>query len=215
MLFRSVNLIYHTTPHRGLELLVPVFEKIAEEDNNITLDVYSSFNMYGWGERDSSYKKLFDKCETHPQINYHGYQKNDIIREALKKAHIYAYPSIWVESSCISLMEAMSARVACVHSNLGALYDTGGSITRMYQFDEDVNIHANRFSLMLKATIDDVRSDALKGELDFVKLYADIRFNWARREREWLGVMHTLLDMKQKNLLKNREEKVDQFVYRT
>ena len=210
----NVNIIYHTTPHRGLEILVPVFEKLAEEDKNITLDVYSSFNMYGWGERDKMYKQLFDKCESHPQINYHGYQKNDVFREALKKAHIYAYPSIWTESSCISIMEAMSARALCVHSNLGALYDTSGSITRMYQFDEDQSVHANRFAMILKATIDDLRTNDLSTELDFVKSYADIRFNWTRREREWIGVMKTLVDMKEKGLLKNREERLDRFVYR-
>jgi glycosyltransferase involved in cell wall biosynthesis len=209
----SVNLIYHTTPHRGLELLVPVFERLAEDDKNITLDVYSSFNMYGWGDRDQQYNALFDRCIVHPQINYHGYQKNEVIREALQKAHIYAYPSIWTESSCISLMEAMSARALCVHSNLGALWDTGGGLTRMYHFDEDVNIHANRFALILKDSIESVRSKNIETELSFVKSYADIRFNWSRREVEWTGMLQSLIAQKADNRLKNRDE--DRFVYRT
>jgi len=209
----QVNIIYHTTPHRGLELLVPVFERLAEDDKNITLDVYSSFNMYGWGERDAQYKTLFDRCINHSQINYHGYQKNEVIREALMKAHIYAYPSIWEESSCISLMEAMSARVLCVHSNLGALWDTGGGLTRMYQFDEDANVHANRFALILKDAIESVRSQNIETELNFVKSYADIRFNWNRREVEWINLMESLVAKKADNRLKNRDE--GRFVYRT
>lgn len=209
----KVNIIYHTTPHRGLELLVPVFERLADDDKNISLDVYSSFNMYGWGDRDAQYKSLFDRCVNHPQINYHGYQKNEDIRAALMNAHIYAYPSIWTESSCISLMEAMSARVLCVHSNLGALWDTSGSLTRMYPFDEDVNIHANRFALILQDAIESIRSKAIDMELSFVKSYADIRFNWNRREIEWTGLMQSLLSQKAAGTLKNRGE--DRFIYRT
>jgi len=209
----TVNLIYHTTPHRGLELLVPVFERLADDDKNIRLDVYSSFNMYGWGDRDAQYRGLFDRCIDHSQINYHGYQKNDVIREALQKAHIYAYPSIWVESSCISLMEAMSARVLCVHSNLGALWDTGGGLTRMYSFDEDVNVHANRFALILKEAISCVRVKNIGTELMFVKSYADIRFNWDRRQHEWQTLMETLIAQKAAGQLKNRDE--GRFIYRT
>ena len=209
----AVNLIYHTTPHRGLELLVPVFERLADDDKNIKLDVYSSFNMYGWGERDANYKELFERCIDHSQINYHGYQKNEVIREALQKAHIYAYPSIWVESSCISLMEAMSARALCVHSNLGALWDTGGGLTRMYPFDEDVNVHANRFALLLKQAISSVRSKNINTELMFVKSYADIRFNWDRRQTEWRSLMETLIAQNAAGTLKNRDE--GRFIYRT
>jgi glycosyltransferase involved in cell wall biosynthesis len=209
----TVNLIYHTTPHRGLELLVPVFEKLAEEDKNIKLDVYSSFNMYGWGERDQQYKELFERCVDHSQIEYHGYQKNDVVRSALYNAHIYAYPSIWTESSCISLMEAMSARALCVHPNLGALWDTGGGITRMYPYDEDVNVHAHRFSLFLKDAIDTVRAKNIDAELMFVKAFADAKFNWDRREKEWISLMEALIAQKKAGNLKNRND--ERFVYRT
>jgi glycosyltransferase involved in cell wall biosynthesis len=196
-----------------LEILVPVFERLAEDDKNIKLDVFSSFHMYGWGERDAQYKELFERCLNHPQIKYHGYQKNEVIREALQKAHIYAYPSIWVESSCISLMEAMSAKVLCVHSNLGALWDTSGGLTRMYPFDEDINIHANRFALILKDAIASVREKTVSAELMFVKSYADIRFNWNRRENEWISLMQSLIAQKEAGLLKNRDE--GRFIYRT
>ena len=209
----KVRLIYHTTPHRGLELLVPVFEKLSETDPDIILDVYSSFNMYGWGERDMPYKSLFERCENHPQINYHGYQKNEVVREALYNAHIYAYPSIWVESSCISLMEAMSARAVCVHSNLGALWDTGGGLTRMYPYDEDINIHANRFAVLLQDTIQNVRTMPIEEELNYIKSYADIRFNWNRREREWAGLFEGLIAMKRDGRLTNRDE--GRFIYKT
>ena len=51
----TIRLIYHSTPHRGLELLVPVFEKLCETHDDIELDVYSSFKIYGWEERSEEH----------------------------------------------------------------------------------------------------------------------------------------------------------------
>ena len=55
----KIRLIYHTTPHRGLELLVPTFEFLQKHHDNIHLDVYSSFEAYGWPQRDEPYLELF------------------------------------------------------------------------------------------------------------------------------------------------------------
>lgn len=100
----KINFIYHTTPHRGLEILVPVFIKLCEKIDNLHLDVFSSFKAYGWDQRDLPYAELFEVCKNHPNITYHGYQPNDVIREALKKSHIFAYPSIWKETSYLAAM---------------------------------------------------------------------------------------------------------------
>src|SRR5574337_593627 len=69
----KVNLIYTPTPHRGLEILVPVFIQLAKDFPDILhLDVYSSFNLYGWGERDKPYEHLFKAIEDHQDATYHG-----------------------------------------------------------------------------------------------------------------------------------------------
>ena len=49
-----VNIAYFTTPHRGLNILLPVFIKLAETDPNIRLHVHSSFAAYGRPEQDAS-----------------------------------------------------------------------------------------------------------------------------------------------------------------
>ena len=185
-----INLAYWSTPHRGLDILVPVFEKLAEDNDNVHLHVFSSFNLYGWGERDVPFQPLFDRCIEHPKITYHGAQPNDVVREALKDMHILAYPSTWVETSCLVLMEAMSAGMHCVHSNLGALYETGAGLTKMYQYMEDKNVHAGIFYGMLKHTIDiinsgDVFQYAQKG-------YADAYYNWQYRSREWNALLESM-----------------------
>lgn len=210
--FDKIKLIYHSTPHRGLQLLVPVFNKLCEKYDNIELDVYSSFKIYGWEERDSQYQALFDACKSHPKINYYGSVSNQEVKDALSKAHIFAYPNIWTESSCIALMEAMSAKLVCVHPNYGALIDTSGGITRMYQWDEDANMHAGRFLLVLERAINDVMNKTHESEVQFSKFYADNRFSWTRRISEWKSFLEMLKKMKREGIPFTREEK-EEFVY--
>jgi glycosyltransferase involved in cell wall biosynthesis len=186
------RLIYHTTPHRGLELLVPVFEYLAETDKNLVLDVYSSFEAYGWKERDKPYEELFERCRQHPQINYHGYQPNDVVREALQKADIFAYPNIWEETSCIAAIEAMSARCSIVCPAYGALPETTGMMATIYRYHDDRQKHAQQFLTSLKWTIDQTRKGENKPLLDMAKIYADGLYSWDSRIEEWVSLLRQI-----------------------
>lgn len=189
----EINLIYHTTPHRGLDILVPVFIELCKHHDNLTLDVYSSFDIYGWGQRDADYEHLFEQCREHPKINYHGYQPNEVVREALKKAHIFAFPSIWPETSCIAAMEAMSARCAVVAPDFAALPETLAGFGITYGMHEDVNIHANIFLQVLNQTIQQMNTDSMDNRLDFQKAYVDGFYTWQSRIQQWDSLIRSLL----------------------
>ena len=189
----EVRLVYFSTPHRGLELLVPVFEELAKHHDNIHLDVFSSYKLYGWEDADEKYEALFDKIRNHPNMTYHGFQPNDVLREAVNKAHILAYPSIWAETSCRVLMESMSAGLLCVHPNFAALSDTSGGLTSMYPYDPDPNKHANIFYAHLNEAINIVNTDNAQNYLGFVKSYADARFNLQKVSSQWNALLQTLL----------------------
>lgn len=190
----TIKLIYHTTPHRGLELLVPVFEYFSEKYSNIELDVYSSFNLYGWGERDSQYKDIFARCKNHPRIRYHGAVSNDEIRQALTSSHVYAYPCIWQETSCISVIEAMSAMNLVLCPNYAALPETCSNFASMYQWDEDPNKHVNIFASNLQMIIDGINRFGLpESSLNFQKAYYDNKFNWENKKQKWEWLLNSLL----------------------
>lgn len=190
----KISLAYWSTPHRGLNILVPVFQKLAEKYDNIELNVYSSFNLYGWAQRDEPFKPLFEACEAHPKINYFGTLPNEQLRQELKKNHILAYPSTWVETSCLVLMEAMSAGMLCVHSNLGALYETAANWTSMYQFIEDPNEHAAHFYKHLEDAIEYLNNDAIQSRVASQKGYADVFYNWDIRAQQWEALLKSLVN---------------------
>jgi glycosyltransferase involved in cell wall biosynthesis len=203
--YDKINLVYHTTPHRGLQLLVPVFKKLCEKHENIHLDVYSSFNAYGWGDRDIPYQKLFEDIEAHENMTYHGFQENSIVRKKLSESHIMAYPSIWPETSCISLMEAMSAGLLCVHPNFAALPETACDWTMMYGFIENHNSHATQFYHVMDGAIELIRNNRhdidmkLKGQQSYVNLF----YSWEIRIKQWEHMLNSL-----RNMPRNFEKKV-------
>ena len=187
----EIRLIYHTTPHRGLELLVPVFEFLCNifPELPIHLDVYSSFRAYSNPERDRVYEHVFEKCRNHPKITYHGYQPNEVIRKALGKAHIFAYPNIWQETSCLAVIEAMSAKCKVLCSDLGALPETCAGFATLYPYDEDPDNHANTFLKCLVHEINMYWTAGHQKQLDMQKQYFDTFYSWDNRMTEWKDLL--------------------------
>ena len=209
----GINLCYYSTPHRGLELLYAAFVEINEQHPDVTLEVASSFKTYGWPEKDAHFKELFGKLEEHPAITYHGSMTNDGIREMIQRSHIFAYPNIWVETSCISLMEAMSGNLVCIHPNYGALPETSGGLTLQYQFNEDANKHASAFYMVAMKTIEQMKANrnTYANLLSLAKTSADFRFNWDSRETQWRSFLSGALNAPPRKKLGST---ADTWVYR-
>ena len=210
----KVNLIYFSTPHRGLEILVPVFESLAEKYKNIHLNVFSSFKIYGWDEADKQFEPLYDRIRNHPQMTYYGFVSNDQLKQALNSAHIFAYPSIWQETSCRAMLESMSAGLVCVHPNFGALPETSGCLNVMYQGDyQDKSNHANIFAKHLNAAISFVRNNDHQPMVKFNKVFVDSRYDINRIKNQWEMMLRDLLNRYPD--VKSRQKPKQQFVYRT
>lgn len=204
----KIRLGYWSTPHRGLNILLPVFELLQKTHPDIELDVFSSFDIYGWPERNKHYEDLFQKCKDNPNINYYGSVSNDVIRKSIENIHILAYPSIWEETSCLTLMEAMSGGCLCVHSNLGALPETSANWTLQYQFNEDLNTHAGLFYHALESAIDNFWDSSNQTRIHSQQSYASVFYNWEIRKRQWESYLTSLLN-------EDRSLPVAMFEYKT
>jgi len=204
----KINIIYHTTPHRGLNVLLSVYDNIVRKHQNVHLDVYSSFKLYGWEKRDEDYKGLFEFCEQHPNITYHGAVSNEEVRGALQKAHVFAYPSIWEETSCLALIEAMSAGCLCVHPDYGSLPETASNWTNMYHWTENVEDHARMFVSMLDITVAEAKTD-VSNKLSSQKTYIDVFYDWETRKRQWEAFLKGIIAKNEPKAFATKE-----FVYR-
>lgn len=209
----QIRIVYTSTPQRGLEILVPVFDLLSKTHDNIHLDVFSSFKIYGWDDADKSFEPLYDQIRNHPKMTYHGFVPNEQLKEHLNKSHIFAYPSLWYETSCRAMLEAMSAGLVCVHPNLAALPETSGSLNVMYDYRDDKNEHANLFISHLNAAIELVKTNDYEKMTRFNKAFVDSRYNLDFVKNKWVS---TLKDLSNKYPDEESRKIPDaMFVYRT
>lgn len=189
----QIRLIYHTTPHRGLDILYNAFNLLHKElGNKVHLDVFSSFEIYNRPEQDQAYKPLFDALNDHGGITYHGTQPNDVVREYLARAHIFAYPCTWEETSCIAALEAMSAGCHVICPDLGALPETTSNFAIMYPYTPEKVDHANKFYRILRSAVEYHFDEGLTDKLMMQKVYIDSFYNWDLRISEWDSFLRSL-----------------------
>ena len=182
----KINLIYHTTPWRGLGHLLKVFKDLNLE--NVELNVCSSTKIYGKKFDDvlgKEYKELFDECKKTKNINFLDFVENKKIIELLKKTHIYAYPSVWPETSCISAIEAMAAGCEVVTTNLGALYETCAPFGTFVGFDRNFENLEKRYKKTLANSINNFWSTENQKKLKLQHQTINILYSWHARSNEW------------------------------
>jgi len=183
----KINLIYHTTPWRGLEVLLNVFERLNLK--NVNLNVCSSTIIYGknfFEISDKKYEKIYQRCKDMKNVNYLGYQKHEALIKLLQETHVFAYPSCWIETSCISAIEAMAAGCQVVTSNLGALYETCSPFARLVHFNQNLNIFEKLYEQELSNSIKHYWSTENQKKLINQSQAINENYNWKNRSQEWI-----------------------------
>ncbi len=119
---RPPVLIYSSTPFRGLEILIRAFPVIRSLVPGCRARIYSSMAVYS--ASDDRYEELYDICRRTEGMEWYGSVSQVDLSRAYAGADIFAYPSIFRETSCISLLEAMASGCLSVLSDFGALSET-------------------------------------------------------------------------------------------
>lgn len=189
----KIKLLYTSTPWRGLAVLIKAIEILNKTREDFEVDIYSSTKIYGSkfdeNEKDK-FEVLFDKCKNTPNVNYLGYADNDSVRVAVQKAHIYAYPSIFEETSCLAVIEAMSAGCHIVTTNYGALPETCGEFATMIEFDSSGQNLIERYAETLNSVIDNYKNNLYKDDLEMQIKYYNKNYSWETRIQEWKNFLN-------------------------
>ena len=186
----KINLVYHTTPWRGLIHLLKVFKRLNLQ--NTELNICSSTIIYG-KKFDSilgkKYENVFEECKNTKNVNYLGFVENNKIIELLKNMHIYSFPSIWPETSCISAIEAMAAGCEIVTSNLGALYETCAPFATFVGFDSNFDNFEKKYQKVLENSIKNFWSKENQKKIRFQQEVINLTYSWNVRSKEWISFL--------------------------
>ena len=188
-----IKLLYTSTPWRGLAILIKAIDILNKTRDDFELDIYSSTRIYGDAFEESEKGKfdaLFEKCKATANVNFIGYGLNEQIRQALKDTHIYVYPSIFEETSCLSVIEAMSAGCHVVTTNYGALPETCGEFATMIEFDSSVSNLIERYADTLNSVLDNYKNNLYKEDLELQTKYYEKYYSWNTRIEEWKNFLN-------------------------
>ena len=191
----KINVCYFSTPHRGLEVLLDAWDFLRNTlggGKNAELNIYSSFALYDRKHMDEQFRHIYKRARNLDGVNYHGTITNDEIREMLKTHHIMSYPSIYEETSCLTLIEAMSAGCLGVVPNLGAIPETGENFPWMYGWEPDPKRHAQVHGHILSRAIEHFWDEDVQNLLRIQQNYFDMFYNWSLRGGQWQQFLHAI-----------------------
>lgn len=190
---QKVKLCYTSTPWRGLDVLLHAWELANTQD--CELHIFSSTKIYGQEfatNNEDQYQELYDKCEQLEGVIYRGSVSNEELRQELPTFDILAYPNTFEETSCISVIEALSCGLRVVCPNLGALPETTEGWARMYPYLVNKKLHALKFADILEEEIEKIKNGELDSHLELQKQVYAPRWNWNQRIEEWKNFLDTL-----------------------
>lgn len=194
----KVNLIYTSTPFRGLNILVASLMMLLDRTPSLRdvvhLDVFQNMNLYGadYQHLNVNYEDIYKICQNHPNISYHGVVPPIELRGYLENAHIMAYPCIWEETFCISVVEAMAAGVIPVISDIGALPEICNSFATYYspvQTDiynpDKQHEHVIQYSYILEQAIIEYLNELPSKRISAMRNFVDYSYSWNNNLKEW------------------------------
>ena len=190
-----IKLIFHPTPWRGLNVILAAMQLV--KNPLISLDVYSSTEVYGDAfkqSNDSQYQELYDQAKSLSNVNYIGYKPNEFIKDNLKNYHMFAYPNIWEETSCIAAIEAMAAGLYCITTDYGALFETCAEFAVYVPYEKEFVKLAHTFASVIDAAADQLHDAKLKEHLKFQMDYTNRYYSWDLRAGVWNRFLQGVID---------------------
>ena len=185
-----IKIIHHCTPWRGLNVLLLAMQLI--QNKNITLDVYSSNDVYGKEFADKANKDteaLFNQAKKLPNVNYIGYKPNEYILKHITDYDLFVYPSIFEETFCASALEALAAGLHVITTNFGALPETCAEWPVYVNYTKDLELLAAVTAGAIDIAAEYLHTDKIQNHLDEQQKYYKNFYSWDKKAIEWTNFL--------------------------
>jgi len=178
-------LVYTSAPYRGLDVLITAFPAIRAAIRGTRLRVFS--NLGDVSAPGNEYANLQRQCLSTQGVEYMGAIGQAQLASELQQAAALAYPSTFLETSCIAALEAMAAGALVLTTRAGALPETTAGFAKLVEPYEDPAAYARAFATM---AIDGLRADERNPQAALARRERQIAFvrehyTWPGRALEW------------------------------
>ena len=122
------SFIYSSFPNRGLINLLKMFPKIRERLPDATLDVFcDTKNNFVQSVAKDEMDEIEILLEEQKEFVFnHGWVRKEELQKYWQQAEFWLYPCTFMETFCITALEAAASRTLVITNNLAALQNTVG-----------------------------------------------------------------------------------------
>lgn len=180
---KPYSFIYSSFPNRGLRELLLLWPKIFAKIPSAELHIYSNINHKAMDAGLMNEIRGLLMSNTGKNIYYHGWVNKAQLRDGWQKASFWLYPCTFLETFCMTALEAASNKVCAITNGLGALEDTVGD--RGYLI-ESANIYEKEEEV-------EKLLDFLVNQKDKQKELVEKNYAWAM-SLTWKGQAEKLLE---------------------
>jgi glycosyltransferase involved in cell wall biosynthesis len=186
-------LVYLSAPYRGLDVLLAAFPAIRAAIPDARLKVFS--NLGDVNAPGNEYAGLQRQCRATDGVEYVGSIGQAELAVELRQAAALAYPSTFLETSCIAALEAMAAGALVLTARSGALPETTAGFAALVNPENDPQAYARAFA---KMAIDSLRADERDPQAALSRRERQVAFvrehyTWPKRALEWQAWLSDLV----------------------
>ena len=198
------TVVYASSPDRGLDTLLDYWPEISNAHPKARLKVFYGFNKWFDKTYQNNPEKLawkqhqLDRMEKDPTITYHGSVGQDVLAKEIASSGVWAYPTHFGETSCITAMKMQCGGAVPVVTRYGALNDTVRFGHKMGKHLEPVFDKDEFIRTMISVVGNKQHQTALR-----VPMMSDTRtfFRWDKVAKEWEAEFVNCANLKYKELI--------------
>ena len=126
---------------------------------------------------------IFSQSSKDKRVVFFGQTPRNTVRKYFSESHIWAYPSIFLETFCLSLVEGISAECLSIYPNIGALKETSNGIGICYEYEDNKDLHAKLFAKILTDSIIKIKNKEFNPKNQSQTI--EKSYNWKKFEKDW------------------------------
>lgn len=190
------KVIFSSSPDRGLDHAMLIMDEVVKVIPEATLHTFYGFeNMrkFGMGAQADKLEKMMAE---RPYVISHGLVKQEELTQHFMEAECWLYPADFIETSCITALEAACAHCWPVTRKIGALETTVGQFEAM-GMATTINEHPKDFKDKYVAAV----IDALKNKKWALMDINPEDYSWEKVAIEWVKHLNLKLEAPKITLL--------------
>ena len=177
---QKYKFIYSSYPNRGLLELLQMWPEIYNFQPKSTLHIYSNIENE-WSNRVEPDKMLkikqllYSYLERNIGVHYYGWVSKKELSKAWKTSQYWLYPCTFMETFCLTALEAAKSKTLAITNNLAALKNTVGNRGIIIEGDPTTKEWQEKTLICIKELL----TTDPNMNTDFYKEQIENNYNWA------------------------------------